>query len=64
MKTTHGYAITFSAIRTKGVDGENVYRSSYAIAAQDDVQLLGERRLSSFVVDGVPLSAPPARSTS
>lgn len=85
MKTMHGYAITFSAIPTQGVDGENLYRSSYAITAPDEAllesiqgnvehaskgdaldeaQLLGERRLSNLVADGVPVSAQPGWSTS
>ncbi|MEO8779394.1 MAG: hypothetical protein ABI389_12090 [Rhodanobacter sp.] len=35
MKAMHGYAITFSAIPMKGFDGEDGYRSSYAITAPD-----------------------------
>ncbi|MEO8998461.1 MAG: hypothetical protein ABI227_08735 [Rhodanobacter sp.] len=36
MKTLLGYAITFSAIATKDFEGEDVYRSSYAINAPDE----------------------------
>ena len=39
MKTLHGYTITFSAIPVKGSDGEEVYRSSYAITAPDEALL-------------------------
>ena len=84
MKTLHGYVITFSAIPTKGFDGEDVYRSSYAITAPDEAliesiegsvehaskgdaldeaQVMGERRLSSLVADGVYLTAQPAWSS-
>lgn len=85
MKTLHGYAITFSAIPMKGFDGEDVYRSRYAISAPDEAllesmqgsvehaskgdaldeaQVMGERRLSSLVADGVPVTAQPAWSAS
>ena len=36
MKTLHGYAITFSAIPMRGFEGEDVYRSYYAIRAPDE----------------------------
>ena len=85
MKTLHGYAITFSAIPMKGFEGEEVYRSNYAIRAPDEAliesiqgsvehaskgdaldeaQVMGERRLSSLVADGVPAAAQPTCSTS